>query len=84
LNIEYTIPMIQWRLRQTLEQHHITRYALQKHTGIAMNTLRDMYDGKTQRPDLGVLGQVVQAIQTGCNSNLRGGESNTTKVFKRK
>jgi DNA-binding Xre family transcriptional regulator len=64
MNIQYTRPMIQWRLKQTLEQHRITRYALQKHTGIAMNTLRDMYDGKTQRPDLHVLDQILTAIQT--------------------
>lgn len=63
MNIAHTVRMVSWRLKQTMEMHGVTRYALQKRTGVAMNTLRAMYDGETLRPDLKVLDRIVQALR---------------------
>ncbi|GAA3995068.1 hypothetical protein GCM10022631_01450 [Deinococcus rubellus] len=46
-----------------MDAHSITRYALQKESGVAMNTLRGMYDGTTKRPDLEVLDSVIRALR---------------------
>ena len=51
-----------WKLRETLDTHNITRYALQKRAGIAMNTVRAMYDGTPERVDLPVIARVVTAL----------------------
>lgn len=45
-----------------MDERGVTRYALQKESGVAMNTIRDMYDGNTQRPDLEVLDKVLKAL----------------------
>ncbi|GBF05494.1 hypothetical protein DAERI_050003 [Deinococcus aerius] len=46
-----------------MDAHNITRYALQKESGVAMNTLRAMYEGSTQRPDLEVLDLIIKALR---------------------
>lgn len=58
-----TAGMVKWKLKDTMDMHGITRYALQKETGAAMNTLRAMYDGTTRRPDLDVLDGVIRALR---------------------
>ena len=63
MNIIHTVKMVSWRLKHTMDIHGVTRYALQKRTGIAMNTLRALYDGETLRPDLQVLDRVVHALR---------------------
>lgn len=55
--------MLQWRLRETLETQNVSRYALQKESGVAMNTIREMWDGNTQRPDLRVLDKLIDALE---------------------
>lgn len=55
--------MVSWKLKSTMDAHGITRYALQKEAGVAMNTLRAMYDGETRRPDLDVLDSIIQALR---------------------
>lgn len=55
--------MLRWKLRDTMDALGVTRYALQKDTGIAMNTIRAMYDGETQRPDLALLDRVIRALR---------------------
>ncbi len=45
-----------------MDERGVTRYALQKESGVAMNTIRGMYDGNTQRPDLEVLDKVLKAL----------------------
>ncbi|WP_165794129.1 helix-turn-helix domain-containing protein [Deinococcus aerius] len=55
--------MVRWKLQGTMDAHNITRYALQKESGVAMNTLRAMYEGSTQRPDLEVLDLIIKALR---------------------
>lgn len=64
--------MIIWKLKDTMDTHGITRYALQKEAGIAMNTLRSMYDGETRRPDLDVIDNLIKTLRclTGHNITL--------------
>ena len=51
--------MIRWRLKETIDSLGITRYALQKESGVAMNTIRTMNEGDTKRPDLEVLDNLI-------------------------
>lgn len=62
MNIHYTKQMVRWRLKETMDDGGVTRYALQKETGVAMNTIRGMYDGGTQRPDLEVLDRILAGL----------------------
>ena len=55
--------MLRWKLKETMDMHKVTRYALQKETGLAMNTLRSLYDGVTRRPDLEVLNVVIYGLR---------------------
>lgn len=72
MNTPHTEAMVSWKLKETMDAHGVTRYALQKETGAAMNTLRGMYDGSTERPDLKVLDSVIRALRqlTGKQINL--------------
>ena len=63
MNTHYTSAVIRWRLKETMDEGGVTRYALQKESGVAMNTIRDMYDGSTQRPDLDVLERVLKGLR---------------------
>ena len=63
MNTQYLKGMVSWKLRETMDSNGVTRYALQKETGIAMNTLRAMYDGTTQRPDLQLLDTIVKTLR---------------------
>lgn len=58
-----TETMVAWKLKDTMDANGITRYALQKDTGVAMNTLRDMYEGTTKRPDLQVLDTIIRVLR---------------------
>ena len=62
MNTLYTGSVIRWRLKETMDRGGVTRYALQKESGVAMNTIRDMYDGSTQRPDLEVLDRLLKGL----------------------
>lgn len=55
--------MIDWKLKSTMDAHGVTRYALQQKTGVAMNTIRGMYDGTTRRPDLDVMDRLIHALR---------------------
>ena len=61
-----------WKLKDTMDTHKVTRYALQKASGVAMNTLRSMYDGETRRPDLDVLDTIIRELRgiTGADITL--------------
>lgn len=63
MNILYTEAVIRWRLKETMDDGGVTRYALQKESGVAMNTIRGMYDGNTQRPDLEVLDRLLKSLR---------------------
>lgn len=63
MNLTHTEGMVEWKLKGTMDTHGVTRYALQKESGIAMNTLRAMYEGSTRRPDLDVLDSIIQAMR---------------------
>ena len=63
MNMTYTDPMIRWRLKETIDALGITRYALQKESGVAMNTIRSMYEGDTKRPDLEVLDSLIGTLE---------------------
>jgi transcriptional regulator with XRE-family HTH domain len=45
-----------------MNQHGITQYALQKESGVALNTIKGIYRGETQRPDLEVLERIIAAL----------------------
>lgn len=63
MHVHDTGGMIAWKLKDTMDTHGITRYALQKEAGIAMNTLRSMYDGETRRPDLDVIDSLIKTLR---------------------
>lgn len=46
-----------------MDAHGVTRYALQQKTGVAMNTIRAMYEGTTRRPDLDVMDRIIHALR---------------------
>lgn len=52
-----------WRLKEIMTDLNITQYALQKESGIAINTIRSIYNGKTERPDLTVMNRIVHALR---------------------
>ena len=54
--------MFRWTLRSTMDRHGVTRYALQQKTGLAMNTVRAMYDGTPTRVDLPVIDRVIAVL----------------------
>ncbi|WP_162243085.1 helix-turn-helix transcriptional regulator [Deinococcus sp. Leaf326] len=62
MDIPETVTVV-WKLKETMDAHGVTRYAVQKEAKIAMNTLRGMYDGTTRRPDLDVLGSIIGALR---------------------
>lgn len=62
--------MVVWRLKNTMDMYGITRYALQKESGVAMNTVRGMYDGETRRPDLDVLNTIIFTLRKMTNKDI--------------
>jgi DNA-binding Xre family transcriptional regulator len=58
----YTDSVITWRLQEFMEQHAVTQYALQKKSGVALNTIKGIYNRKTKRPDLEVLDRIISAL----------------------
>ena len=54
--------MFRWTLRSTMDRHGVTRYALQQKTGLAMNTVRAMYDGTPTRVDLPAIDRVIAVL----------------------
>ena len=54
--------MFRWTLRSTMDRHGVTRYALQQKTGLAMTTVRAMYDGTPTRVDLPVIDRVIAVL----------------------
>lgn len=52
-----------WKLRETIDGHSITRYALQQRAGVAMNTVRAMYDGTPEQVNFSTIEKVVAALQ---------------------
>lgn len=54
--------MVRWKLKDLLDGNDITRYRLSKESGVAMNTIRDLYAGQTMRPDLEVMNRVLNAL----------------------
>ena len=45
-----------------MDQYGVTRYALQQKTGLAMNTVRAMYEGTPTRVDLPAIDRVITAL----------------------
>ncbi len=60
--VMYTDSVITWRLREVMDQHSVSQYALQKQSGVALNTIRAIYKRKTKRPDLEVLDKLISAL----------------------
>ncbi len=56
---------VRWKVRELLDEHlpPITRYALQKEAGVAMNTIRAMYDGTSSGAEFGTLSRVLRALR---------------------
>ncbi len=68
--------MFRWTLRQTMDSRGITRYALAKKSGLAMNSVRSMYDGDQTRVDFPKIEQVIHALR-----ELTGAEIKVEDVF---
>lgn len=58
----YTHHVVKWRLQTFMQEHGVTQYALQRESGVALNTIKAIYRGETQRPDLEVLDKVMAAL----------------------
>lgn len=54
--------MFRWTLKDTMDAHGVTRYALQKETGLAMNTVRSMYEGTPTRIDFPVIEKIIVGL----------------------
>lgn len=63
MDVTHTVGVIEWKLKATMDSCGVTRYALQKDSGISMNTLRSMYDGSTKRPDLDVIDSIIRSLR---------------------
>lgn len=55
--------MIRWRLRQYLDEHDISAYALTKTAALAPNTVYGLARGDQSRVDLGVLDEVIAGLE---------------------
>lgn len=58
----YAEGMFRWTLKDTLDAHDITRYALTKESGVAPNTINAMYSGTPTRVDFPVIERVIKAL----------------------
>ena len=58
----YAGQMFRWTLKETMDRYGVTRYALQQKTGLAMNTVRAMYDGTPTRVDLPAIDRVISVL----------------------
>lgn len=58
----YTYRVVKWQLQDFMQTHGVTQYALQKESGVALNTIKSIYRGETQRPDLEVLDRLIVAL----------------------
>ena len=54
-----------------MDRHGVTRYALQQKTGLAMNTVRAMYDGTPTRVDLPVIDRVIAVLSEVTGQNIQ-------------
>jgi Cro/C1-type HTH DNA-binding domain len=72
----YPALMFRWTLKDTMDAHGITRYGLQKQSGLAMNTVRAMYEGSPTRVDFPAIGKVISAL-----SALTGKRLGADSVF---
>lgn len=52
-----------WVLKQTLDSRGITRYALQKESGVSMTAIRALYEGESTRADLPTIEKVLRALR---------------------
>lgn len=68
--------MFRWTLKDTMTAHGVTRYALSKETGLAMNTVRAMFDGSPTRVDFPAITKVVAAL-----AKLTGKKMTAADVF---
>jgi DNA-binding Xre family transcriptional regulator len=69
--------MFRWTLKDTMDANGVTRYALQKETGLAMNTVRAMYDGTPTRVDFPVIEKIVTGL-----AKLTGKKISPDDVFR--
>ncbi len=63
MHTPYPEQMFRWTLKNTMDDHGITRYALAKETKLAMNTVRAMYDGTPTRIDFPVIDRLIVGLQ---------------------
>lgn len=58
----YPERMFRWTLKDTMDAHSVTRYALSKETGLSMNAVRAMYEGTPTRVDFPAIDKVIVAL----------------------
>lgn len=68
--------MFRWTLKQTMDSRGITRYALSKKSGLAMNTVRSMYEGEQTRIDFPLIEKVIATL-----SEISGEKITAADVF---
>jgi len=54
--------MIEFRLKELLDERNITRYKLKKDTGLADSTVNGIYKNTSKRIELKILDQICEAI----------------------
>ncbi|WP_162243105.1 helix-turn-helix transcriptional regulator [Deinococcus sp. Leaf326] len=63
--------MIVWKLEETMQRLGISQYALQKESGVAINTIKGMRKGETERPDTNTLNSVVNALRAKSGQDIQ-------------
>lgn len=56
--------MMTWRLKEFLDSHNLTPYALVKESGLAANTVYAMSRGEQKQAALGTLDKTIAALKT--------------------
>ena len=69
--IPYLHVVIVWKLKETMARLGVTQYALQRDSGLALNTIRSIHNGKTERPDLKVVNTVINTLRSMTGTDIR-------------
>jgi DNA-binding Xre family transcriptional regulator len=55
--------MVTWKLREYLDRHEVSAYALAQATDLAPSTVYALARGRQRRTDLDVLDKVIEALE---------------------
>lgn len=69
--IPYVRVVIVWKLAETMARLGVTQYALQRDSGVALNTIKAMHNSKTERPDLEVVNKIINTLRRTTGKDVR-------------